>query len=253
MITKHVNIITAICLLLLTVLTSCHTSKQATAYRSAKQPKFIGDIYMNGHNKSNTTVEAIKPTVKTEKPKRNPKPTITPSPAPAPVTTEDVAVMETKHAVSNDEEPIEMGPDPKKLKKKYAEIIGVRPKEIDNYALYKFIDKWYGTNYRLGGCDESGIDCSGFAQKLYGSVYGVDLLRTAMEQFKNCRRIKKPGDAEEGDLVFFKQHSKRITHVGVYLANNYFVHASTSQGVTISNLNDEYWHKHYAGMGRISD
>ena len=103
----------------------------------------------------------------------------------------------------------------------------------------------------MGGCDASGIDCSGFAQKLYADVYGIDLLRTSAEQFHDCKRIKNTRDAQEGDLIFFIIRGKRISHVGVYLANNFFVHASTSSGVMISNLNEEYWRKHYAGCGRV--
>lgn len=236
---KQISACTSVCMLLLFLLTSCHTGKQAVAHKSAK-PKFINDIYMNGHNKSSATANAIKPTVVPEKQKHTTKA------ASATATQEP----EQQYAQPLSERLAEK-PVPKKLRNKYSEIIGVRAKDIDNYPLYYFIDRWYGTNYRLGGSDESGIDCSGFAQKLYGEVYGVDLLRTAMEQFKNCKRIKKSDDAEEGDLVFFKQHSKRITHVGIYLANDFFVHASTSQGVIISNLKEEYWHKHYAGMGRI--
>ena len=55
----------------------------------------------------------------------------------------------------------------------------------------------------------------------------------------------------EGDLVFFRVNSKQVSHVGIYLMNNYFVHASTSKGVMISNLNEEYWQKYFEGIGRI--
>lgn len=137
------------------------------------------------------------------------------------------------------------------ISSRYGQMLGVEATEITNLSLYQFIDKWLGADYRLGGCDISGIDCSGFAQKLYAEIYGMDLVRTALEQFHNCKRIKHAKDATEGDLVFFRVHSRRITHVGVYLMNNYFVHASSSQGVVISNLNEEYWHKYYAGCGRI--
>ena len=87
--------------------------------------------------------------------------------------------------------------------------------------------------------------------RIFGQVYGVDIARTAAEQYDNCKRIKHSDDANEGDLVFFHAHGHHITHVGVYLTNDYFVHASTSQGVVISNLNEDYWHKHYSGMGRV--
>ncbi len=141
--------------------------------------------------------------------------------------------------------------DPAVLKQKYAKMLGVPPAKITNLTLYRFIDRWYGTHYRSGGCDANGIDCSGFVQKLYSEVYGVDLVRTAMDQFRKCRFIKKPSDAVEGDLVFFSIRTKNISHVGIYLANNRFVHASTSGGVMISNLQEEYWSRYYVSCGRV--
>lgn len=141
--------------------------------------------------------------------------------------------------------------DPTVLKQKYAKMLGVPPARITNLTLYRFIDRWYGTHYRSGGCDANGIDCSGFVQKLYSEVYGVDLVRTAMDQFRKCRFIKKPSDAVEGDLVFFSIHTKGISHVGIYLTNNHFVHASTSGGVMISSLQEAYWSKYYVSCGRV--
>ena len=134
---------------------------------------------------------------------------------------------------------------------KYAEMISVAPDEVNNFRLYKFIDNWYGVRYKWGGNDNTGIDCSGFSQKLYGSIYGLTLLRTARQQHRNCEIIKEYGEASEGDLVFFRVHHLGISHVGIYLANGYFVHASRSRGVTISNLDDKYWRRRYAGCGRV--
>ncbi len=208
-------------------------------------PRFIDNVVIAPHNKTSATADAIVPKK-------------------TPVTSEALAANDNAVPPEVSEAPVERERDrevekskgeehlPKSVKKKYAEILGVKTREIDNAALYLFIDKWMGANYRRGGCDISGIDCSGFVQKLYAEVYGVDLLRTAREQFSNCKRIKHSRDAEEGDLVFFHIRSrKKISHVGVYLANDYFIHASTSNGVIISNLNDEYWHKYFAGCGRI--
>jgi len=135
---------------------------------------------------------------------------------------------------------------------KYAQQIGVEPYDITNYPLYHFIDGWYGIQYKWGGTDSGGIDCSAFSQKLYGRVFGVELLRTTREQHRHCEHIRHSEDASEGDLVFFRIHHFRISHVGIYLANGYFVHASSSHGVTISSLNDKYWRRRYAGCGRIS-
>ena len=227
---------TVACIVLAIVLDSCHSSQKAT-YSHSSKPKFINDVAFAPHNKSNVTHNAIDPKK------------YTPKPAPKSATVAQKPVKKVVAPVAGRKETYEE--PPKVVRNKYAEILGVQPKEITNKTLYQFIDKWYGTNYRLGGQDGSGIDCSGFAQKLYGEVYGIDLSRTSREQYSNCKRIKHAHDAREGDLVFFHIHSKRITHVGVYLANDFFVHSSSTGGVMISSLNEDYWHKYYAGCGRV--
>ncbi len=240
---KHLFLFTIACLLT-ALLPGCHTSQEATSSRSAL-PKFISNIYISPHNKTGATVDAIDHKKYPQKPKTasrqqhtDTKTTVASKvvPANAPQCTEPVP---------NTKEPNNV------VRKKYADLLKVDDRTITNFTLYQFIDKWIGTDYRIGGCDISGIDCSGFAQKLYSEVYGIDLLRTATEQFVNCKRIKNAKEALEGDLVFFHIRSRRISHVGIYLGNNYFVHASTSNGVMISNLDEEYWHKYYAGCGRI--
>jgi len=139
-----------------------------------------------------------------------------------------------------------------RLINKYAEMISLEPEDVKNYPLYKFINDWYGVRYKWGGMDNTGIDCSAFSQKLYGKIYGTTIQRTARQQHKSSEKIKDYDDANEGDLVFFRIHHIRISHVGVYLANGYFVHASRSKGVVISNLDDKYWRSRYAGCGRIA-
>jgi len=134
---------------------------------------------------------------------------------------------------------------------KYAGMISVAPGEMTNYPLYKFIDNWYGTEYKWGGTDNTGIDCSAFSQKLYQDVFGLDIMRTAREQRRSSEHIKDIDDAMQGDLIFFRVHHIRVSHVGVYLANGYFVHASSSQGVVISSLKSKYWRRRFAGCGRM--
>ncbi|GAA4455509.1 MAG: NlpC/P60 family protein [Chitinophagaceae bacterium] len=134
---------------------------------------------------------------------------------------------------------------------KYANMLGVLPQVLTNDLLYDFIDEWYGTRYRLGGTDKRGIDCSAFVQRLYERVFNISLLRTAAEQFHLCQSIWDKEELREGDLVFFNIHNKRISHVGIYLINDYFVHSCTSSGVMISRLTDAYWRRYYAGAGRI--
>jgi cell wall-associated NlpC family hydrolase len=152
---------------------------------------------------------------------------------------------------TREEAPALMEEEVDPLINKYAEMISVEPQDISNYPLYRFIDKWYGTRYKWGGIDSTGIDCSAFSQKLYGQIYGLDILRTAREQHHSSSAVKHYLDANEGDLIFFRIHRLRISHVGVYLANGYFVHASRSHGVMISSLNDRYWSRRYAGCGKV--
>ncbi|HRO43650.1 MAG TPA: NlpC/P60 family protein [Flavipsychrobacter sp.] len=138
------------------------------------------------------------------------------------------------------------------LQVKYASLLRVEPEGIRNYALYNFIEDWYGVRHRTGGNDKSGIDCSGFAQRLYENVYCTNLVRTAFQQFHKCRLVKKREHLKEGDLVFFRTRGKkRITHVGIYLKNNFFVHSSNTRGVMISSLKEDYWSRTYAGAGKV--
>ena len=135
------------------------------------------------------------------------------------------------------------------LQIKYAIMIDMPVEQLNNLPLLQQIDHWWGTRYCLGGNDESCIDCSAFTQTVLRNVYGVEVPRTAREQYDFSTHIDD-SDLREGDLVFFKSgHS--ITHVGLYIANNRFVNASTSGGVTISDLSDSYWSKKYAGAGRV--
>lgn len=137
------------------------------------------------------------------------------------------------------------------LQLKYASVLGVVPQAITNLSLYNFIEDWYGVRYRLGGNDKNGIDCSAFVQTLYDNVFCTDLVRTAFQQFLMCKTVWSADSLKEGDLVFFKTRGKRISHVGIYLMNDRFVHASSSQGVIISSLNESYWSRSYAGAGKI--
>lgn len=137
------------------------------------------------------------------------------------------------------------------VKDKYADVLEVLPSQISNVMLYRFIDEWYGVKYRMGGTSKNGIDCSAFVQTLYQYVFGFNLLRTAGMQFGESQYIKSMSDLKEGDLVFFRINTSRISHVGVYLKNNFFVHSASSKGVSIANLTSDYWNKYFAGGGRI--
>ena len=122
----------------------------------------------------------------------------------------------------------------------------------DNHQLYVESAEWLGVPYRGGGNSKRGVDCSGLTSHLYRKVYHKKLERNSDDQLtKNCRKGSK-GNLREGDLVFFHNGKKKrvATHVGVYLKNNKFIHASTSRGVIISNLNEDYYRKHWLSGGR---
>lgn len=122
----------------------------------------------------------------------------------------------------------------------------------DNHALYVESSQWLGVPYRGGGTTKRGVDCSGLTSAIYNKVYRKNLERNSEDQRKkDCRKVKK-GKLREGDLVFFHngRKKKRATHVGIYLKDRKFIHASTSQGVIISTLDEEYWKKHWLSGGR---
>ena len=110
-------------------------------------------------------------------------------------------------------------------------------------------DQWRGTRYRLGGTDKKGIDCSGFVQMTYHHLFNKQLPRTTLLQAAKGQTIERH-ELTTGDLIFFK-YSRSFRHVGIYMGNNQFLHASTSKGVTISSLNNNYWNKRYWKAKRI--
>ena len=107
---------------------------------------------------------------------------------------------------------------------------------LKSKQLYRFITDWTGVKYRFGGLDKNGIDCSGFAYLLEKEIYGVTLPRISRDQ-ANFARKKNYGALDEGDLVFFSFGGSDVDHVGVYLNNGFFVHASTTRGVIVDDLN----------------
>ncbi len=136
------------------------------------------------------------------------------------------------------------------LQLKYAIMMNENVEALNNLDLLKNIESWYGTRYCMGGTSKSCIDCSAFSRAILQDVYNVALPRTAQDQYNSSRHISS-NELKEGDLVFFSIGSRRISHVGVYLHNNKFVHASTSSGVMISDLDEKYWKRYYKGSGRV--
>ena len=122
--------------------------------------------------------------------------------------------------------------------------------QIDfNTSLIEFYENWSGVKYEYGGNSRSGIDCSSFIQMAYKDNFNIALPRTTDSQANIGIEIDK-SQLEMGDLVFFKTSSSS-NHVGIYLENGKFMHASTSVGVTISYLDNIYFDKYYWKAQRI--
>jgi len=140
--------------------------------------------------------------------------------------------------------------DQESLAKDYlSQVMGVALKATSNVKLFQFVYDWVGTPYRFGGSTKKGIDCSAFTQELYTKVFNMDIKRSSRDIFSMVTPVGKD-DLKEGDLMFFKIHSRSITHVGIYLGDGRFVHAA-NKGVAISNISDEYYSKYFYRGGRM--
>lgn len=114
------------------------------------------------------------------------------------------------------------------------------------------VKKYLGIPYRKGGTSRRGMDCSSFVRTVYTKFFGLHLPYTAGAQFdsSNFKKISTH-EIQPGDLIFFATNKKkRISHVGMYVSNGQFIHASSSQGITMSSLDDHYWKKRFVGTKR---
>lgn len=141
--------------------------------------------------------------------------------------------------------------DQESLAKTYlSQIMGVALSATSNLKLFEVVHDWIGTPYRFGGSSRRGIDCSGFTKEIYSKVFNLTIKRNSRDIFSMVNPVRRD-ELKEGDLVFFKIRSRRISHVGVYLGNGRFAHAS-SRGVAISNLEDRYYSRYFYKGGRLT-
>ena len=112
-------------------------------------------------------------------------------------------------------------------------------------------DRWLGVKYRKGGLDRSGIDCSGLTERMYLAVTGIALPRTAQDQSR-CGNLVSRTDLRPGDLIFFVTLKQKVVdHVGIYLGDAKFVHASPNKGVVVSSLLQDYYMQRYHSARRV--
>lgn len=132
---------------------------------------------------------------------------------------------------------------------KYDELT---PTGISKREIMEAIMDWVGTPYHYGGTSRTGIDCSAFTQKIFLKTTDILLPRTARDQHQIGSKVSRT-DLQFGDLIFFHTYSRRYaSHVGIYLGDNLFAHASSRYGVTVSSLESTYYTKRFIGGKRLT-
>ncbi|MCX6167325.1 MAG: NlpC/P60 family protein [Sphingobacteriales bacterium] len=161
-----------------------------------------------------------------------------------------VASAQAQTAVAK-KEPVKTEDPDNLLSDYFSQVMGVALSATSNLKLYQFVYDWIGTPYRFGGSSRNGIDCSAFTKEIYSKVFNTVIQRNSREIFSMSTPVSRE-ELKEGDLVFFKINSRSISHVGIYLGNNRFAHASSSRGVVLSNLNDPYYKRYFYKGGRLN-
>ena len=118
-------------------------------------------------------------------------------------------------------------------------------------SMLKSINRYRGVPYKWGGATMKGMDCSGFTMKVFGESANLSIPHNAKAQYKLGAKINRR-QLKFGDLVFFRDiQSKGVSHVGIYIGDETFVHASLSKGVINSSMNQDYYKKRYVTARRI--
>ncbi len=123
-------------------------------------------------------------------------------------------------------------------------------KPLDQSKMMREISRYMGVPYVYGGETTSGLDCSGYTMLVYNNSAGKKLPRTSEDQIKIGKEVSFE-DLKFGDLVFFNTTGNSASHVGIYLGDDLFAHASVTLGVTISSLQSSYFKKRYEGARRV--
>jgi cell wall-associated NlpC family hydrolase len=165
--------------------------------------------------------------------------------AAAPTAGADLAMWNATPVVAPDVEPVEK--KPLSPLRRFASGIISRSSAIAS-SLTRSAMRFIGVPYVFGGTRTTGFDCSGYVQHVFG-MNGLHLPRTADAQFDAGRHIR--ANLVPGDLVFFHTYAPGVSHVGIYLGHNKFIHASSSRGVAVSSLHDRYWAPRFVGAKRV--
>lgn len=131
-----------------------------------------------------------------------------------------------------------------------ARYSNITPHALNRDQVLLDVVSYLGTPYVYGGSTKKGIDCSAFTSSVYASALGKQIPRSSVEQFHVGTRIAKE-ELQFGDLVFFNTTGRAPSHVGIYIEDDLFVHASVSYGVTISSLESSYYKKRFVGARRL--
>ena len=209
--------------------------------------------------------ETPKPATKTKKPATAVPKAAAAKPAVKSATSAATGIIgkitkKTKTKKKKKEKKAKKKKETKKTKSKGGEAADTRYKKVPESApflpakkvagIIKTAKKQIGVPYRFGGTTPDGFDCSGFLQYVF-KKNGFDLPRTADEQYKVGKRTLKKSELTAGDLVFFTTYEPGASHCGIYLGDDRFIHASSSRGIRIDSLSDEYWRPRYYGGKHI--
>jgi len=133
---------------------------------------------------------------------------------------------------------------------KYAQLLGVPKDSIKNVKLYTLIEQYSPASYKFGGNDPAGVDCSGFSCIIEKQIYGVIIPRSTGLQ-SAAAKTKSVSELKEGDLVFLKLGGTQVNHVGVYLQNGYFIHATSNMGLVLDNIADPNTQERFMACGSV--
>ncbi len=132
-----------------------------------------------------------------------------------------------------------------------SEKLGIKDLDANYLDFYREVADWLGTRYRMGSMSSKAVDCSGFTKIIYNKIFEIDLPRTSRDMSNTLRESLGLDELLPGDLVFFATRGKKyINHVGMYIGEGHFVHASI-KGVKVSDLTDGYYKKTWRKAGRV--